>query len=342
MPEPPTLPEGPSLARSIEPGVSSPSPARPLSTPRRFPPEFGLIVMSTIWGVNFVVIKTALPDIPPLAFNALRFPLASLGMLALLASTGRLQWPDREDVARLVGLGLIANVGYQVLFIVGLDRTTAGNASVLLATIPAWTTILSTWVGHERLPLRVWIGVGAALAAIPLVVSGEVGLAFGGATWVGDLLIIAAAMTWALYTVGARGMISKYGSTRVTAWTLWIGTLGILPIGAPDLGRLDLTALSLGAWFAVAYAGLLAIALAYILWNQGVKALGNARTAIYQNAVPVLALVAAWIWLGETPRTAQVVGAAVIVVSVTWAKRPVRAPADAGPPGSHRAESLRP
>ena len=280
--------------------------------------------MALIWGVNFPIIKTALPELPALAFNALRFPLASVGILGIVLLTRRMRWPERRDLPAVIALGLVANVGYQYFFIVGLERTSAGNASILLATIPAWTTILSTVVGHERVPGRVWVGVLGALAGIPLVVSGGTLSGLPGGDLHGDLLILASSVTWAFYTVGAKGLIHRYGPMPVTAWTLWVGTIGIVVMGIPALRTVRLEALSPGAWAAVAWAGVFAIAIAYALWNRGVRALGNARTAIYQNTVPVIALAVSWPWLGEVPTPMQIAGAALIIASVSWARRPVR------------------
>lgn len=273
-----------------------------------------------IWGINFPLIKVALAEIPPLAFNALRFPLAALVLLALVAATGGMRRPEPGDAIRLVGLGVLGNVVYQLLFIFGLAATTAGNASLLLATTPAWTALLSTAVGHERLARRVWLGVFGAVGGMVLVVAGGDGFRFSGATLTGDLLMVAASVTWATYTVGARPLIHRYGAMPVTAWTLWAGTPALVLLGIPALTRTDLGSVSGASWGALVYAGVLAISVAYALWNRGVRRLGNARTAIYSNTVPVVALAAAWIGLGEVPTPLQLTGAGVILAGLTLAR----------------------
>lgn len=298
----------------------------PLSQHTHQPPsrewgtELGLASLAVIWGINFPLIKVALAEIPPLAFNALRFPLAALVLLALVAATGGMRRPEPGDALRLVGLGILGNVVYQLLFIFGLAATTAGNASLLLATTPAWTALLSTAVGHERLARRVWVGVFGAVGGMVLVVAGGDGFRFSGATVTGDLLMVAASMTWATYTVGARPLIQRYGAMPVTAWTLWAGTPALVLLGIPSLARTDLGSVSGASWGALVYAGVLAISVAYALWNRGVRRLGNARTAIYSNTVPVVALAAAWIGLGEVPTLLQLTGAGVILAGLTLAR----------------------
>ena len=112
--------------------------------------DFGLIALAAIWGVNFSIVKVALNELEPLAFNALRFPLAAVALGWIVFRGTEDLMPQREDVPRILLLGLIGNVLYQLAFIIGLDWTYAGNASLLLATTPVWTVILSAAAGHEQ------------------------------------------------------------------------------------------------------------------------------------------------------------------------------------------------
>ena len=136
----------------------------------------------------------------------------------------------------------------------------------------------------------------------------------------GDLLILIASMLWAMYTVGGRKPVTRYGALRVTAWTLWVATPIIFLMGLPGLMRTDLRTITPEAWIGVTYAGLLGIGLAYLLWYRAGERIGNNRTAVYSILVPVAALITAWIWLGEVPTTLQLIGAAVILVGLTLAR----------------------
>ncbi|HZD05632.1 MAG TPA: DMT family transporter, partial [Longimicrobiales bacterium] len=157
-----------------------------------------LLLLTLIWGVNFAVIKVALSELHPFAFNALRFPLASLVLYVLLRRRGAIVLPRPGDRLRIVGLGILGNIVYQPLFIVGLDLTTAGSASLLLATTPVWTLLLSVGVRHEEPSPRVWIGVGGTVTGMILVVGGGGGLHLAGTGLTGDLLMMGAAMAWSL------------------------------------------------------------------------------------------------------------------------------------------------
>jgi drug/metabolite transporter (DMT)-like permease len=144
-------------AKPVEPGND---PAKGSAKgPAKGSADLGLLLMAAIWGVNFPVIKAALGEIPPLVFNALRFPLAALTIFIILLAKGGLSWPEKADWPRVIALGILGNVVYQGFFIFGVDATLAGNASILLATIPLWTLILSTLLRHEDPTGLVWVGI---------------------------------------------------------------------------------------------------------------------------------------------------------------------------------------
>jgi drug/metabolite transporter (DMT)-like permease len=298
---------------------SDPAASRAASiTPARA--HAALLFMVLIWGINFPIAKAALSELSPLAFNALRFPLAALVVFIALRRRGGFLWPAPGDRLRVFALGILGNVFYQQFFIFGLALTRAGTASVLLAATPIITALLSAALGHERVGVRTWIGVIATFIGIAIVVLFGGSLDEGAASLLGDVLMIGASISWAVYTVGSRRFIEKYGPVQFTAWTLWTGAIGLCLIGLPAVVRTDLGAVSTGAWLGVVYAGALSIGIAYLIWYYGVRAIGNTRTAAYSNLVPVVALIAAWLHLGEVPSVGQVAGAGVILAGLTLAQ----------------------
>jgi len=174
------------------------------------------------------------------------------------------------------------------------------------------------------------------VAGAALLVIGGQGLELEGATLVGDLIMIGAAIAWAAFSVGLRPYIQKYGAIPMAAWTLWVGTPILVAVGMRDLAEVGVLNLGLVEWGVVVYAGAFSVSIAFVLWNVGVRLLGNAQTAIYQNAVPVVALVVSWPLVGEVPAGLQVVGAAVILASVRITRRriPVRDGRGVVPPGN--------
>lgn len=301
---------------------------------RRFPPDLAIALLVLIWGSNFSVVKAALREFHPLAFNSLRFALASSVLWAFIAATGNRARIARADRVRLIGLGILGNVVYQVLFIYGIQGTRAGNAALMLAAVPLIVTVLSAGLRHERINFIGWVGVWLSVAGIGLIVWGSSrGLRIGVDTVRGDLTMLAAACGWSLYTVLSSPYVQKYGALPVTAWTMWIGNVGLLVLAAPALAGQEWE-ISVAAWSGLVFSGILSIGVAYILWYYGVRHLGSSRTAVYSNAVPVVALIVAWPTLGEVPTWVQLAGTVLLIGGIVLARqrRAVSKPRDRLPP----------
>jgi drug/metabolite transporter (DMT)-like permease len=293
------------LANSAQ--ASGPVPARGWT-------EAGLMLMVLIWGVNFAVVKRALEGFSPLGFNALRYVLASALVYAVLRSRGRLRRPARADLPRIVALGLIGNTLYQLAFILGVDGTRAGNASLMLALVPVFVLMLG-FRHRTRHGPRVWIGVVLSVIGVAAVSRSTISME-GLSTLRGDLLMVGAAAVWAIYTAEARPLIEKYGSVQTTAWTLWIGAIGVFLIGSPSLATQEWALIDAAGWGGLAFSALFSIGLAYLIWYRGVERLGGARTAVFINFTPVVALLTGAIWLGETLTPLSVAGAAMVLGGV--------------------------
>ncbi len=293
-------------------------------------------VLVLIWGSNFSVVKAALTEFSPLAFNSTRFVIASLLLAVFLAASGARIRFEKMDALRLVGLGLLGNVLYQALFIYGINGTRAGNAALMLSTVPLIVTVLSVGLKHETISRAGWAGVALSIGGIVLILWGSSrGLSFGSDTMRGDLTMLAAALAWSVYTVLSSPYVQKYGTLPVTAFTMWTGTVGLVAVSTPALAAQDWSSISLPAWGGLVFSGALAIALAYILWYYSIRHLGSSRTAVYSNTVPVVALIVAWLTLGEVPTSVQVAGTALILGGIGLARvrrEPAEVPEDLVPP----------
>jgi len=104
------------------------------------------------------------------------------------------------------------------------------------------------------------------------------------------------------------------------------GSVVLLVGGAPAILRVDWRAVPTSAWAAILYGGLGALVVAYMLWYRGVKVLGPTRTALYANLQTLIALIVAWLTLGETPTAWQMIGAGTIVGGVLLTRVPASEP----------------
>lgn len=282
--------------------------------------DLTMILVVLIWGANFSVVKLALAELPPLAFAALRFTIAGVLLFALLLLREGMPRLPKGALWKLTWVGIVGNTLYQILFTLGLQRTSAANASLLIATTPALVAGFGALLGIERLRRATISGIGLALAGVALVLAAR-GLSFTQAGLLGDLMLLGCAVAWTVYTLGVRSMGGGLSPLAITAWTMATGVPGLLLVAGPELAATDWAAVSAGAWAGLAYSSLLALVVAYLLWNNSVRVAGSNRTAIYGCAIPLVAALAAWPLLGETPTPLQAVGAALIVAGVLMTRR---------------------
>ena len=109
--------------------------------------DLALIAVCFIWGINFSVIKISLVYFDPLAFNAVRFPMAALVLLAMLKLKGPIPVPKPKHYVKIILLGILGNIVYQLLFIYGIDKTLAGNSvlrsEAILGTVSEYLPVYS-------------------------------------------------------------------------------------------------------------------------------------------------------------------------------------------------------
>lgn len=295
-----------------------------------------MLLVVLIWGANFSIIKRAIQDFPPLAFTGLRFALGTaLLLLILRAREGWVRLPSRIWW-HLLWLGLVGNTLYQALFVYGLKLTTAANGSLLVATSPVMVPLLGALFKIERVTRQVALGIALAFAGMFVVIAAR-GVSVSRATLVGDLLMLASALCWSVYTLGVRSLGAHVSTLRLTALTLLTGTPGLLILGAPQIANLNWNALGWQAWAGFAYAVLLGLVVAYALWNLSVRRVGGNRTVIFSCAVPLVAALVAWPVLGERPQSYHAVGAALIIGGVLLARRKGASPREAAPAHSSSA-----
>lgn len=322
-----------------------------MSTPGTVPPgrngltrvDIGLVLTILVWGVNYAVIKAALVELQPLAFNAVRFALATLTLALLVRGRGPTPRISRPDLVRLALLGVLGNTVYQMIFILGIARTTAANASLIMASCPVMVAVLGTALGRDRLPAAAWAGVGLAVGGLALLLASGRGSGLASGRLTGDLLILAAGVTWSVYTVLASGVMARVPALAATLVTFLSGTPVLVAVAVPSLLAQNWGAVGARGWFGAAFSGVFALGISYVLWNAGLAALGGARTAVYQNFTPVVAAAFAWLTLGERWTAGQFAGAAAVLtgIALTRLRPPVSATAmqrgasvESRPPGA--------
>jgi drug/metabolite transporter (DMT)-like permease len=273
--------------------------------------------MVVIWGSNFAIVKSALADFPPLVFNALRLAIASGLFLVAMAMPfgGGTRGPlTSGEWRRLLQLGVIGHLIYQLCFVAGVARTSVGNAALIFGCTPVTVALLSSFSGRERIPITRWIGLILSLLGIYAVVAHRTSWTMSGLA--GDAIVLVAMICWSLYSVMSQPLLAHRSALIVTGWSMTIGALLYLILATPEFFSADWQRISATSWWLMTWSAVFSMALAYIIWYTGVQRIGPSRTAIYSNLTPVVAMIVGYLWLAEPITGAQIAGAAAILAGV--------------------------
>jgi drug/metabolite transporter (DMT)-like permease len=284
--------------------------------------DLTLILVAIIWALNFSVVKIALEEIDPFSFNALRYILASALLVFAAKRRGFNLKVKREHFWQLVGIGLIGNLVYQMLFIIGLNFTFSANAAVMLGTIPIWVALLSQLFTDEKLNFIKSVGIVLAFTGVTLIIiGGENSLSFESDSFKGDLITLLAAGAWGVYTILSRKYLKFYSSAQYSAFMSVIGVVALFLVGLPFLIKTDFSQISYAGYGGIIYSGLFSVGVAYLIWNHGVHKIGAVRTAAYQNLVPVLGLIFGVIILDEPLTLFQYIGSGFVILGIILTRK---------------------
>jgi drug/metabolite transporter (DMT)-like permease len=278
-----------------------------------------------LWAANFIVVKGALTLLPPVGFTMLRYGLASIALLVILRwSEGQISFP-RPDTIRILVLGGLGFGLYQILWTTGLTTIPAGDSALIIASTPVLVAVLAVVAGADTLTPMKFAGAVLSFLGVVVVIAAGVGISMSG-SGVGSLLTLAAAACWASYTAFAAPVLRTHSPLVLTTWATIGGTLVLIPPGVAQLaapGALgpEQAEQIVPIALAIAYSGVLAAALANVVVFNGVRLLGPTRVITLQSFVPAMAVVLAYVFLGEPIRPAQVVGGLIIVLGVALTRR---------------------
>jgi drug/metabolite transporter (DMT)-like permease len=301
--------------------VQRPHPSTPTVADRRLA-EIGVVAVMVLWAANFIVVKSAVTQLPPVGFTFLRFSLASATLLVLLRwREGSIGLP-RRDMAAILGLGAVGFGAYQILWTTGLTTVPAGDSALLIASTPVLVALLSVLARSDVLtPLKL-AGVLVSFVGVVVVIGSGPGVTLGRSI-VGEALTLAGAVCWSVYTAFGAPFVRRHSPLRATAWATVAGTVVLAPLALVQLSSVDHIPLGLDVLGAILYSGMLAAGVSNVIVLNGVKVVGPTRTAALQFLVPGLAVLLAFVFLGEAIRPGQILGGAIILGGVLITRRDI-------------------
>jgi drug/metabolite transporter (DMT)-like permease len=291
-----------------------------------------LALVAAIWGSTFIAgrIVSAEMSAPVAAFG--RFLIATLALIVLLLVQEH--GLPRLSVRQWMNFTLLGAIGvaiYALLYMYGLQTVTASRGSLIMALIPAATLLAGALFLHEPLTRQRVLGVALALVGVAVELGGGNPLnLFTEPIGYGEVAMFGCVIAWSAYTLlGKRIMGEGMSPLAATTCAAITGTT-ILFVACAVTGDLVPPHANWKGWLALAYMGLLGTAIAYIWFFDGVKEIGPARSAVFINLVPVVAITLGVLLLGERLDVSMVAGAALVVSGVWIINRAPAVPA-AGP-----------
>jgi len=276
-----------------------------------------------IWACAFVAIKFALADFGPGELAAGRFAVADLALVAY-AAAARLSPPKWRDCLGIAALGLLGITLYHLFLNFGERTTSAGEASLLVATVPLFTAMY-TGLGMRRFPSplqALGLAVGFAGVVMIAVPDGRLSLSFGAA-----MVLMAAAAEAAYFLLQPR-YLTRYSSLTFTAFTTWSASAFFFPFAPSAFEQAGHARPATLA--AVIFLGLFPTVVGYALWSYALHRLPAVQTTAGLYALPAIALLLALFLLGEHPPILSIIGGSLAIFGVALSQRRVSTRAEPG------------
>ena len=283
--------------------------------------------MAEVWGVLAAVLSSSLGGtsvgatrylvgaIDPLAIGSFRFGIgfAFLFPLALLRGG---PWPAPQDWPGVAALGLLFFALFPILFNASLIFTTAARGALALSTLPLLTMVVGAALGSEAMTWRKTAGVLVAMAGVALALLSGLSSAPPGA-WRGDLLMIAAALCMALYSIWSKALVRRCGPIPFTTMAMGVGAAALIAMAGLRGSFAPVQAFEAPQWFAAVYLGAIGSALAFYLWAFALERTTPTRVSISVTVNPITASLVGSVLLGE-PLSWTLTAGILTVVAGIW------------------------
>jgi drug/metabolite transporter (DMT)-like permease len=286
---------------------------------RNFKPYAALLFTMMIWGVTPALLRSLSVGIGPADMLVIRYTPIALTCIVILAVTGK--WRIAlADIPRLLVMSFVGLFGYSAASAYAFLTVPAGIGGLIYATQPLFIVVLSAIMLGERLTLSVLLGLVLAIAGTVLLVWDDLTFDSNTESYLGGmLLLIAACAAWAFYSVPGKVIIERYGTTAISTLTLLVGTLPMFTLASS--GTLDtLQTMTAQQWLELAFLAGCSTFIAMFTWTYATVRLPAAASGPFLYLIPVIAIFAGVVILGETLTFTTILGGLLILGGVAVAQ----------------------
>lgn len=289
-----------------------------------FLPYTLLVIVALSFGGNWVVGRALQQDVAPFAMAFWRWAAALLILapfaLRHLAADRAALLAAWKPLAMLGALGIGA---FSVFTYWGLKYTAAINGALLNSSMPLFIIPLSWAVLGLTVSARQGLGLALSLAGVvTLIARGDPAIVLGLSFNIGDLLILAGMIAWSVYTVYLKWRPAGIHPLSFLFATGVAGALVSLPFYLIEMAvQGEYVRFSLNTLLGIGYLGLFPSVIAFICWNQAVKAVGPNIAGFFLHLVPVTGTIFSMIFLGERLQLYHLAGAALVFAGIALTSR---------------------
>jgi len=282
-----------------------------------------IALMVLFWSLNFIVGKIALRSFPPLLLACVRTTMAAAFILPVYWWKRRREmvpelWSSGEgrSVVLIALLGVALN---QVLFVLGLSRTSVAHSALVIAISPVLILLISGWLGHEKVSRMKLVGMAIAVAGV-----GVLNLAPGkasGASILGDTLVFLAALTFALYTVTSKQLAARHGALTLTTFAYLGGALMLAPLTWWLARDFSFSGAPVTGWLSIVFMAAFPSVVCYLIYSYALAHIPASRVSVFSYLQPLIAGALAVPMLGEPITSALATGGVLVLAGVCTTER---------------------
>lgn len=282
-----------------------------------------MLVTVVSWGASFTAVKTALAVCSPLSVIWVRFTIGSAILAALTFFWQERSLPRRGQWGLLALLGFLSVPFHNLIQATGLRTAGAASSAWIVATSPAWIALLGWLFLKEPLGRRGLLGIALASGGVLVVVLRGSGmeLTLHDALAPGNLLVLASAINWAVFSVLSRQALQRFSPLWMTTWMMGLGWLMTTALYLPSGLWRELAQIPVAAWGALFFLGVFCTGFGYAFWYEGLRHLPAAQVGAFLFLNPLSATGVAAVVLGEPLSWSLAGGGVLVLLGVTLVNR---------------------
>ncbi|PEB52237.1 EamA family transporter [Bacillus pseudomycoides] len=279
---------------------------------------FLMLLVPLFWGGSFSTAEHVVTEIPPLVAATLRFGIA--GIILMIYLTIKSEWHIASLKKRWKGLLLVSLTGifgYNALFFLGVNYTSAINGSLIIATMPIFVTLGAIIFLNERWNNKVGISLALSLIGVVIVITkGSLDMLLSLAFNIGDVLFIAALTCGVIYGLVGKSIMKDVSPLFATTIMTVIGAVFLAIASIFEGGWGSVPSMSVQGWLEMFYMVICGTLVGYIIFNKGVGQIGASKASIYLNLTPIVTTLISVLFYGSTMTWKQVIGMILVLLGV--------------------------